>query len=100
MCIIFWDTSINEKHVKYMRRLQKIVAFEEYCFLISKVDDKSVDQWQLVLCNAVGCPLDTKIINIEPKYVTMNKTHLIIASEEVIYYWQYRTSHAKSVSLE
>jgi WD repeat-containing protein 35 len=21
MCIIFWDTSINEKHVKYMRRL-------------------------------------------------------------------------------
>lgn len=21
MCVIFWDTSINEKHVKYMRRL-------------------------------------------------------------------------------
>ena len=21
MCIIFWDTSVNEKHVKYMKRL-------------------------------------------------------------------------------
>ena len=21
MCVIFWDTSINEKHIKYMKRL-------------------------------------------------------------------------------
>lgn len=39
MCVIFWDTVINEKHVKYMRRLQKISACGEYCILIAKVED-------------------------------------------------------------
>jgi len=97
MCIIFWDSSINEKHVRYMRRLQRIVAFDEYCILISKVEDSAVDQWMLVLSNAVGCPLDQKIINIEPKFVTMNKTHLILANEEVVYYWQYRTTKTASI---
>jgi WD repeat-containing protein 35 len=38
MCIVFWDTSINEKHVKYMNRLQRIEACGEYCILISKVE--------------------------------------------------------------
>ena len=43
MCIIFWDISINEKHVKYMKRLQKIVASDEYCILIAKLEDSAVD---------------------------------------------------------
>lgn len=39
MCVVFWDTSINEKHVKYVRRLQKIVACGEYCVLVARMDD-------------------------------------------------------------
>lgn len=100
MCIIFWDISINEKHVKYMKRLQKIVCAEEYCILIAKLEEQTKDQWIIVLCNAVGCPIDSKTITIEPKFVSMNKTHVIISSEEVIYYWQYRSNHSKLVSLE
>lgn len=98
MCIMFWDVSINEKHIKYMKRLQKIAACDEYCVLIAKLEEKT-DQWTIVLCNAVGCPIDNKTITIEPKYVTMNKTHVIIASDDIIYYWQYRTQHSK-MSLE
>jgi WD repeat-containing protein 35 len=71
MCIIFWDTSINEKHVKYMNRLQRIEACGDYCVLISKVE-KVEDRWNLVLCNAVGCPLESKTIGIEPKHVAMS----------------------------
>lgn len=97
MCIIFWDTTINQKHVKYMKRLQKIQACGDYCVLIAKVEDTAVDEWTLVLCNAVGCPLETKTIGIEPKYVAMSSTHVIIASDDVVYYWQYRT---KQVTLE
>lgn len=97
MCITFWDTSINEKHVRYMRRIQRIVAFDDYCILMSKVEDSAIDQWMLVLSNAVGCPLESKLINIEPKFVTMNRTHLILANEEVVYYWQYRTTKSSSI---
>jgi hypothetical protein len=39
MCVVFWDTVINEKHVKYMRRLQKIVACGEYCVLVARVEE-------------------------------------------------------------
>ena len=99
MCIIFWDVEVNEKHVKYMKRLQKIAACEEYCVLIAKNEDES-DKWYVVLCNAVGCPIDSKVISIEPRFVAMSKTHVIIASEEVVYYWQFRSKHSNVASLE
>jgi hypothetical protein len=53
MCVVFWDTVINEKHVKYMRRLSKIVACGEYCVLVSKVEEVE-DQWLIILYNAIN----------------------------------------------
>ena len=57
MCVVFWDTVINEKHVKYMRRLCKIVACGEYCVLIAKAEENP-GQYIVILCNAVGCPIE------------------------------------------
>lgn len=94
MCIIFWDTTINEKHVRYMNRLQKIEACGEYCVLISKIEKE--DKWTLVLCNAVGCPLESKTIGIEPRHSAMSQTHIIISSEDTVYYWEYRKTTSKS----
>jgi WD repeat-containing protein 35 len=69
--------------------------------LISKIEKE--DKWTLVLCNAVGCPLESKTIAIEPKHSAMSSTHLIIACDDVVYYWEYRKTGTKSsgvVSLE
>ena len=63
-----------------------MAASGEYCVLIAKLED-SDDTWVVILCNAVGCPIENKYITIEPKYVAMNKTHVIIASDEVVYFW-------------
>jgi WD repeat-containing protein 35 len=30
----------------------------------------------------------------------MNSTHVVLASDEIVYYWQYRSSHTKNLSLE
>jgi hypothetical protein len=30
----------------------------------------------------------------------MNKTHIVIADDEVVYYWQYRSQHSKLTALE
>jgi hypothetical protein len=30
----------------------------------------------------------------------MNKTHVIVASDDIVYFWQYRSAHAKLISLE
>ncbi|CAB1330545.1 unnamed protein product, partial [Coregonus sp. 'balchen'] len=46
----------------------------------------------LVLCNSIGTPLDSKYIDIDPLFVTMTKTHVIAASKEAFYIWQYRVA--------
>ena len=99
MCIIFWDVTVNEKHVKYMKRLQKIACCDEYCILVAKNEDVA-GQWYVVLCNAVGCPVDSKTITIEPKHVAMSKTHVIIASDDIVYYWHYRQKNSNVMSLD
>ena len=53
----------------------------------------------LVLCNAIGTPLDSKYIDIEPLYVCMTKTHIIAASKEAFYTWQFKNIK-KMASLE
>ena len=95
MCITFWNTKINERSVKYMKSLVHIKASGDYCVLVSKIieQDQAKDFWMIQLCNAIGCPVESKTISIEPKYVAMNGTHVIVASDDVVYYWQYRSSH-------
>ena len=102
MCITFWNTKINEKSVKYMKSLLHIKSSGDYCVLISKLNEpgQQKDQWMIQLCNAIGCPVESKHIAIEPKYVAMNGTHVIVASDDVVYYWQYRSAHSKLQSLE
>ncbi|KAI4804690.1 hypothetical protein KUCAC02_026309 [Chaenocephalus aceratus] len=46
----------------------------------------------LILCNSIGTPLDSKYIDIDPLFVTMTKTHVIAASKEAFYLWQYRVA--------
>ncbi|XP_022369245.1 WD repeat-containing protein 35 isoform X5 [Enhydra lutris kenyoni] len=46
----------------------------------------------LVLCNSIGTPLDPKYIDIVPLFVAMTKTHVIAASKEAFYTWQYRVA--------
>ena len=89
MCITFWNTKINEKSIKYMKSLVHVKAFGDYCVLISKLNDPNIaqDRWMIQLCNAIGCPVESKTVGIEPKYVAMNGTHVIVASEDVVYYW-------------
>ena len=72
-----------------MKSLVHVKAFGDYCVLISKLNDPNIaqDRWMIQLCNAIGCPVESKTVGIEPKYVAMNGTHVIVASEDVVYYW-------------
>jgi WD repeat-containing protein 35 len=67
--------------------------------LIAKAEENP-GQYIVILCNAVGCPIENKYITIEPKFVAMSKTHIIIACDDVVYYWQYRSQHSKLTTLE
>ncbi|XP_074656125.1 WD repeat-containing protein 35-like isoform X2 [Tubulanus polymorphus] len=88
-CVIFWDTKNNEKYVKYVKHLLSITASGDFCCLATRADDVS-GQYVLVLCNSIGTPLDSKYIDIDPVYVTMTKTHIVAASKEAFYVWQFK----------
>uniref|UniRef100_G1NVK7 WD repeat domain 35 n=1 Tax=Myotis lucifugus TaxID=59463 RepID=G1NVK7_MYOLU len=101
-CVIFWDTKNNEKYVKYVKSLISITTCGDFCILATKADENLPQVQQsigslghlfvLVLCNSIGTPLDPKYIDIVPLFVAMTKTHVIAASKEAFYIWQYRVS--------
>uniref|UniRef100_A0A4W3H1F9 WD repeat-containing protein 35 n=1 Tax=Callorhinchus milii TaxID=7868 RepID=A0A4W3H1F9_CALMI len=90
-CVVFWDTKNNEKYVKYVKSLISITTCGDFCILATKADE-SPSQYVLVLCNSIGTPLDSKYIDIDPLFVTVTKTHVIVASKEAFYIWQYRVA--------
>ncbi|XP_036398202.1 WD repeat-containing protein 35 isoform X1 [Megalops cyprinoides] len=101
-CVVFWDTKNNEKYVKYVRSLLSITTCGDFCILATKADDSHPQEdaeaeavtatYALVLCNSIGTPLDSKYIDIDPLFVTMTRTHVIAASKEAFYTWQYRVA--------
>jgi WD repeat-containing protein 35 len=54
--------------------------------VITKVNDL----YQIQLLNSIGTALDSKLIKIEPEFISMSQTHIIIASQDHLYCWQYR----------
>nr|XP_032817286.1 WD repeat-containing protein 35 isoform X1 [Petromyzon marinus] len=101
-CVVFWDTKHSEKTMKYVRSLLSVTACGDYCVLATRAEDTQaqeegvtdfvVDMYVLVLCNSIGTPQDSKYIDIEPLYVAMTHSHVIAASKNAFYVWQYRVA--------
>ncbi|XP_047144990.1 WD repeat-containing protein 35 isoform X1 [Hydra vulgaris] len=88
-CVIFWDTKGSERYIKYVRNLVNIVTAADHCVLMTKAEDSS-HQFILVLCNAIGTPLDSRYIDIEPRFICITSTHVVAASKEAFYTWNYK----------
>lgn len=81
----------------------------DYCALVSRTDEallqsqqnaaitnsnnptNDVKNYILVLCNAIGTPLESKYIDIEPLFAHMNSSHVIVASKSYFYIWNYQS---------
>ena len=46
------------------------------------------DRSVLTLYNAIGIPIESKTIDFVPNLAVMNKSGVIVASNEYVYYWQ------------
>jgi len=110
------------RYIKYVKRLLSIHASGENCVLVTATEDEPdpvsgavlprdgpiadstglpfADQYILILCNAIGSPVDSKYIDVRPDYVAMTPFHVIAASTDTLYLWQYRTQVSKLTSVE
>ena len=64
-CVIFWDTKSNERYAKYVKRLSSIRGCGEYCVLATKGEEAG--QFILILCNAIGSPVDSKYFEVSAR---------------------------------
>lgn len=94
--VIFWNTNSEEKYTKYVKRLLGLVSGSEFCTLATKADDGS-GQYALILCNAIGTPVDSRYIDIEPNFMAMTNSHIFVASKEAIYQWHFHTPQGQTV---
>ncbi|XP_033640666.1 WD repeat-containing protein 35-like isoform X1 [Asterias rubens] len=96
-CVVFWETTTGERYIKYVRNLISVTAYGDHCLLATRADENTgqdagdLQQYVLVLCNSIGTPLESKYIDMEPIYVAVTRTHVIAASREAFYVWQFKT---------
>ncbi|OAE19425.1 hypothetical protein AXG93_4273s1210 [Marchantia polymorpha subsp. ruderalis] len=79
------------RYCKYVNRLVAVSGGGEHCVLATV--GEIPDQYILILCNAIGNPVDSKNISVEPLFVTMNSSYVFIASEDKIFVWMYKGTH-------
>ncbi len=58
------------------------------------------DEHILILCNAIGSPVDSKYMDVEPKYLAITNYHVVAASDDVVYLWQFRNSFSKQLAID
>lgn len=81
-CVIFWNTSTDEKHPKHIRNLITIASCKDLCLLAGKLEDEPSQvcpspfmschahppslrsQCMLLLCDALGTPVDSRHVNM------------------------------------
>ena len=57
-------------HPRYVKKLMLVRGGGEHCVLATRTDDQS-GQFILILCNAIGSPVDSKYIDVEPTHLSM-----------------------------
>lgn len=97
--VVFWDTQSDEKYTKYIKHVMHIRSSDEYCVLVTKAEESS-NQYMVIICNDIGSPVDSKYLHIEPQHVMMTNYHVIVASDDVVYIWMYRSSVTKQSQSE
>jgi WD repeat-containing protein 35 len=95
---MLYDSVTGNKYTKYVKKLLQIKAAGDYCVLATRTDDPN--QYLLILCNAIGAPVDSKYVNLELTYLHMTEQHVVCASEDVVCVWQYSSKVSKLTSIE
>ncbi|KAJ3028245.1 UNVERIFIED_CONTAM: WD repeat-containing protein 35 [Siphonaria sp. JEL0065] len=97
--IVYWNTRTNERHVKLVNKLSLMTGHGEYCLLVSKADD-SGENYILTVANSIGTAIETRHIQFAPKIARITKTHIVVASADTVFCWQFRLPPKKSGALE
>lgn len=92
-CIMFWDTTTNERNVKLSKTLKELAAFGQYCALLTRGDHPG--KYVVIICNNIGSPVDSRHLHFEPTMLALTATHAIMASADVVCVWNFCTPQVR-----
>ncbi|GIY66843.1 WD repeat-containing protein 35 [Caerostris extrusa] len=97
-CYIFFATirPYYKKHIKLVKNLISLASFGDFCCIASKSDDIS-KEFSLVVCNAIGSPIDSCNINLEPRQLCMNSSDVFAASRNSFCRFHFHSPKSKSL---
>ncbi|VDN93551.1 unnamed protein product, partial [Brugia pahangi] len=87
-CVVFFQTKLEEAYLQYVKPIVALASSNEHCILITRVENQ-IGQYLMQICNGIGTTIDSKYINLEPKYVAMNDSEVVIANNLSFTIWQY-----------
>jgi WD repeat-containing protein 35 len=99
--VVFWHIPSNTKHIKSVRNLLQISSCGHYCIIATKFDEtglKKRNSSSLIICNAIGTPVDTVNIELLVNFVAINSTRVIAASKESFCIWRFNTPSAQCIA--
>lgn len=80
---------LNYYIIPWYRNIVHMQAGGNHCLLSTRGEEAR--QFILILCNAIGSPVDSKYISLEPQLLAVTATHAIAASPDAVFVWQHTT---------
>ena len=97
-CLTFWHIERGERIIKFIKRFIGLTACSQYCVIATHSLER--DNCSLMLCNAIGSPIETKAISFKPTFISISdKTPFVVAaSKTLVYVWNYVEKSSKTIS--
>lgn len=93
--VIFRNVATNATATKQVPGLRKIAARGDFCVLATETDTPG--SCSLRLCTPNGSVLGTKTVEVEPLFLTMTETFVVVASHSSVYAWRHDKSWVSGV---
>ncbi|KNC54767.1 flagellar associated protein [Thecamonas trahens ATCC 50062] len=87
-CITFWNTKTTEVAVKYIKRVAGICAAGQHAALLTSTGGAQSEDVAIVF-DAIGNPLVSKYLALEPTHLAMTPRHVVVASPRAVFVWDY-----------
>ena len=104
--VVFWDTDTNDRRVQHREGVKQVLGAGESCCIVHLAPNAEAALAQhaaadvpeermphvATLCNAVGAPVDQRVVPLAPLRGAMTPFHVILANDRYVYVWQCRSA--------
>ncbi|KFD50552.1 hypothetical protein M513_08620, partial [Trichuris suis] len=87
-CVAFWDSKLNEVHMKHVHMLAFVDSFKDHALILHCCKDDESKHY-LEICNSVGNPVDFTSIAWKALFATVNSQCAIVADSDNFCLWYF-----------